>query len=439
MDEIKITQGGLLPNPSQTTPTTVILTAPNRFGQDIEKYMHIIRSADNIDYALRVKLFDLYTDILMDAHLAAVIQKRKSAILTAPIQFQRGGVPDDKVNEQIRSPWFFNYLGDLWDTILQGFSLFQFTKENGWISYQLVNRKNVDPIRQLIRHNQTDINGTSFDEFYNLLFVGDKRDLGLLAKAAPYVIYKRNTIGDWSQFSEIFGMPIREYIYDAADEETRQRLTKDAMEQGGAGVYIHPENSKMNLIESQQKTGSADVYGKLADFCNAELSKLILGNTLTTEAGDKGTQALGTVQQQGEKGLQLADRQYILNILNYQMADIFAELGINTQGGEFIFLETEDKNITTQLQVVQGLVAIGLPISDDYLYKTFGIEKPDKPIEQRTAPSTNTEPPAEPEPEPKPEPAPAPKENASNRWKRFLNSAHRFFGQAPNKNGALNW
>jgi len=430
-----------LPNPNQTEPNTVILTAPRRFGIDIEYYMHTIRGADNIDYALRTKLFDLYVDILSDAHLYAVIQKRKSAILTAPIQFQRGGVPDDKVNEQIRSPWFFNYLGDLWDTNLYGFTPFQFDKENGWITYQLINRKNVDPIRQLIRRNQTDINGTPFDEFYNILFVGDKRDLGLLAKAAPYVLYKRNALGDWSQFAEIFGMPIREYIYDAADEETRQRVTKDAMEQGGAGVYIHPEGSSMKLIESAQKTGSADVFGKLTDFCNAEISKLILGNTLTTQAGDKGTQALGTVQADGEKNLNLADRQYILNILNYQMSDIFAALGVNTKGGEFIFLETEDKDITTQLTIVQGLSAMGLPISNEYLYKTFGIEKPENPIEPgNKQPDTVPEPTPEQTPTPKPkEPEPTPTEPTSNFWKSFFNHARHFFGNAPDNNGALNW
>ena len=81
-----------------------------------------------------------------------------------------------------------------------------------WVDYDLVPRKHVDPVRELILRHQTDITGHSWNEYTDLLFVGSPSDLGLLAKAAPWVIYKRNTTGDWAQFSEVFGMPIQEYI-----------------------------------------------------------------------------------------------------------------------------------------------------------------------------------------------------------------------------------
>ena len=35
-------------------------------------------------------------------------------------------------------------------------------------------------------------------------------------------------------------------------------------------------------------------------WCNNEIAKLILGNTLTTESSEKGTQALGTVHKKVE-------------------------------------------------------------------------------------------------------------------------------------------
>ena len=44
-----------------------------------------------------------------------------------------------------------------------------------------------------------------------------------------------------------------------------------------------------------------DLYDKLCERCNNEISKLFLGNTLTTEASDKGTQALGTVHKDVEE------------------------------------------------------------------------------------------------------------------------------------------
>jgi phage gp29-like protein len=47
---------------------------------------------------------------------------------------------------------------------------------------------------------------------------------------------------------------------------------------------VHAEDTVLKLVEAANKTGSADLYDKLCERCNNEISKLFLGNTLTTEA-----------------------------------------------------------------------------------------------------------------------------------------------------------
>ena len=153
-------------------------------------------------------------------------------------------------------------------------------------------------------------------------------------KAAIWVIYKRNDVADWAQFAEVFGAPIREYTYPTDDDEARQKALDDADSTGSLSVFVHAEDTVLKLVEAANKTGSADLYDKLCERCNNEISKLFLGNTLTTEASDKGTQALGTVHKDVEEKVTLSDRQDILDVLNYDMADIFAMLGIDTTGGE---------------------------------------------------------------------------------------------------------
>ena len=175
-----------------------------------------------------------------------------------------------------------------------------------------------------------------------MLFVGSPSDLGLLAKAAPWVIYKRNTTGDWAQFSEVFGMPIQEYIYDSDDDESRQRAMEDAANAGSLAQFFHAKDTELKLTEAGNKTGSADVYERLCERCNNEISKLILGNTLTTESSEKGTQALGTVHKKVEDKVLEADRKYVLNVLNYDMTDILLHMGINTEGGTFCFPEPKE-------------------------------------------------------------------------------------------------
>ena len=299
----RITASGNVPRPGQKQPAVILLTQPKRFGIDTADFMTAIRAAENVDYSQRAKLYDLYSDILLDAHLTSVIEKRKNAVLCSDIRFQRDGVPDEQINEQIQSPWFNRMISDLLDAKFWGFSLLQFYRNGEWVNYDLIPRKHVDPVRRQILRQQTDITGTSWDEFADLLFAGSSDDLGLLAKAAPWVIYKRNTTADWAQFSEVFGMPIQEYTYETDDEDSRRRALEDANSLGSLATFIHGKDTELKLVEAGNKSGSAEVYERLCERCNSEISKLILGNTLTTEASENGTQALGNVHRTAYRSL----------------------------------------------------------------------------------------------------------------------------------------
>lgn len=147
----RITSGGLRPLPGQKQPSTILLSPPKRFGIDISSFIDAVRAADNIDYYRRTKLLDLYEDITIDTHLTSVMDRRRDAVNAAEITFNRNGNPDEAVNEQLRSPWFDRLVADIVEAKFYGFSLFQFYRDdNGWISYDLIPRKHVDPDRKSV-------------------------------------------------------------------------------------------------------------------------------------------------------------------------------------------------------------------------------------------------------------------------------------------------
>lgn len=441
----QITVGGHTPRPGQKQPNTIVLTQPKRFGIDISDYTSAVKSAENVDYPRRYKLFDLYSDILMDTHLTSVIEKRKNAVLCSKIEFRKNGKPDDKVNEQIASPWFRKLVADILDAPIWGFTLCQFYKNGEWVNYDLIPRKHADPVRRIILRHQTDIIGIPWDEYPDLLFVGSEDELGLLAKAAPWVIYKRNTTADWAQFSEVFGMPIQEYIYDTNDDDARQRAINDAANAGSLAVFVHSKETELQLREAGNKTGSADVYERLCERCNNEISKLILGNTLTTESSENGTQALGTVHKKVEDQVAESDRRYVLDVLNYDMTEIFAAMGIDTTGGEFCFPDPKKVDANTKMSILSQLRnTFNLPIDDDYLYEEFGIDKP-KNYEQlkkeyqvmaetiASAPVANKQEEDEEEYKDK-------QQKQQEKKRTFKDWFMRFFGFAPKDDGAaLDW
>lgn len=439
----RITVSGNIPRLNQKQPAIIRLTQPKRFNIDTSDFMAAIHAAENVDYAQRTKLYDLYTDILLDAHLSSVIDKRKNAVLCSSVEFQRNGKPDDAINEQILSPWFYRCVSDILDARFWGFSLLQFYKNNEWIDYDLVPRKHVEPVRRLILSRQTDIQGMSWDEFSDLLFIGRDTDLGLLAKAAPWVIYKRNTTADWAQFSEVFGMPIQEYIYDTDDEDARERALQDANSIGSLATFIHGKDTELQLREAGNKTGSADVYERLVERCNSEISKLILGNTLTTESSDKGTQALGTVHKKVEESVAKADREYVLKVLNYDMTDIFAHMGINTAGGKFCFPEKKDIDPNTEMSVLTQLhTTFSLPVDDDYLYEKFGVEKPkdyDRQKQQQVEEKKAREEKLKQQTEEEDPDGTTQTSKGKGQISRFKNRLRSFFVKAPKGGARLDW
>ena len=439
----RITISGNIPRPWQKQPAIVRITQPKRFNIDTADFMTAVRAAENVDYSQRTKLYDLYTDILLDTHLSSVIEKRKNAVLCSSIEFQRKGKPDDAINEQILSPWFYRCVSDILDARFWGFSLLQFYKNNEWIDYDLVPRKHVEPVRKLILTQQTDLLGTSWEEFADLLFIGRSTDLGLLAKAAPWVIYKRNTTADWAQFSEVFGMPIQEYIYDTDDEDARIRALNDANSIGSLATFIHGKDTELQLREAGNKTGSADVYERLVERCNSEISKLVLGNTLTTESSEKGTQALGTVHKKVEESVAKADREYVLNVLNYDMTDIFSHMGVNTAGGKFCFPEKKDVDPNTEMSVLTQLhTTFSLPIDDDYLYEKFGVEKPkdyDQQKQQQLEDKKAREEKLKQQTKEEDPDGTTQISNGKAQASKFKNRLHSFFVKAPENGARLDW
>ena len=373
----KIIQGGMLVPQGMRQPD-IVLQMPEIFMFDMNAYMQSVKAAKGIDYSNRARLYDMYDSASLDLHLSGVIAKRMRGVTKIPIEFRRNGVPDDAINNQIKSPWFKQLRKDLVMSEFWGFTLVQFyLNEEGNIRYDLINRKHYDPIHRKLLKYQGSMDGVPIDDFPDMLFVGSERDLGIYAELLPAVLYKRGDMSDWAQFCNIFGMPIREYTYDAGDEDARRRVIADARRQGANAAYIHPKESELKLVEAGNKTGSSDLYRTFAEYWDSKMSIRVLGNTLTTDAKSTGTQALGSVHKEEEDEMNSDDRDFILDILNYDMRPIFASLGFNVEGGEFVYAKKDKINPAQQIDIVQKLSSMGLPIDDDYLYETFCVAKPD--------------------------------------------------------------
>lgn len=361
----------------------IVLSAPELFYFDIQKYINAINSAKAVDFSFRSRLYDMYESALMDLHLAGVLAKRLKGVTKVPIEFSRDGVPDEEINRQLASPWMKQLREEIILAQFWGFSLLQFyTDDEGDIRFYSVPRKHYDPVNQVLLRHQTDSNGTPISEFPNMLFVGAERDLGILAQILVAVLYKRNNYADWAKYCELYAIPIQEYTYNAGDEETRRQLLLDARQRGNNAVYIHPAESNFQFVESNAKSGTSELFKDFTDYWDNQIAVRVLGNTLTTSASSTGTQALGTVHKAVEEELNEDDCNTVLDVLNYYMLPIFESLGFNVSGGKFVSAKRKEVDTARQADIYLKMQQLNLPLDPDDVYETLGVKKPEDFNEQ---------------------------------------------------------
>lgn len=359
--------------------TELVLKQPNRQNVDIKKWRTAIQSAESTTFPRRSYLLDLYDDMMLDGHLISVIDKRRRGIKGLPITFVKDGTPVDEVNDFLKTKAFREMLADLNDAKFYGHTLVQIVFAGGKLTYELIPRKHVKPETGIVTLSEQDTTGVDFrsePELNYILEAGGKKNLGKLMPAAQYVIWKRGGMGDWAELAELFGRPLRKGKYNPNDDAGKAALIAMLESLGGAPYIAYPEGTDVT-VDASGSNLTGDIYDKLKEACNSEISKIFVSSTLTSEAGSKGARSLGEVHERGEHDVFKDDREDTLSLLNNEFIHLLEIHGFPVVGGLFTYQDTEELDRKVQLDMVKIIKDMGIPVSDDYIYETFDIPKPD--------------------------------------------------------------
>ncbi len=357
----------------------ITLSNIDRSYKGIPQWRDAIKAAESVESPRRVRLYDLYEEAILDLHLTAVIEKRQMFVTNIPLKFfDKAGKEVDAINELIDTEAFEEMMKDLLNSRFFGHSLVWFDKiEGNQLEHRLIPRKHVDPKKGIVMKYQYDDTGIDYRQPpYNMycMEAGRDNDLGLLSKASVAVIYKKGDVSDWSVYAQVFGAPFREYVYD--DPTARPQLEKVAKEQAVASYVVRPRNSEFKLHDTANKSGSSDLYSNLAKFCNDEISKLILLNTMTTDA--QGGNYKGEVHANSEKEVAKADRRFMLRLLNEKLIPILEKFGYPVSGGRFGYEEQDGMTPKERLEFDLKLNNIA-PLDEEYWYETYNRPRPKNP------------------------------------------------------------
>ncbi len=111
---------------------------------------------------------------------------------------------------------------------------------------------------------------------------------GGLARAVAWAwMFKNFDLKSWVLFAEVYGHPLRVGKYGSnATESDKQTLLRAVRNISADHAAIVPDSMLLEFIDAKAQ-GNAQVFEKLAEYLDRQISKLVLGQTGTTDTGSR--------------------------------------------------------------------------------------------------------------------------------------------------------
>ena len=344
----------------------------------------------------------IYRELLSDAHVWACVQSRKAGILSLNWEIDRGKAKSRqaKVIEDV-----FNNLdmhaiiSQILDASLFGFQPMEVIWKNIGSQIIPVDIK-AKPVEWFVFDDENRLKLRTKENWLGEL-LPDKKFLlpqfnpsyqnpygeRILSRVFWPVVFKKGGLKFWVIFTEKYGMPflIGKHPRGASKEDTDSLadMLEDMIQDA---IAVIPDDSSVEIQEAS-KNSSADIYEKLIDKMNSEVSKAILGQTLTTELGAKGSFAASKIHMEVREEIVDSDKRMVEKTLNQLIKWIY-ELNFSDQSNMPVLSLWEEEDVDLNLaQRDKTLSDSGVKFTKEYYMKAYGFEEED--IQSVAPPSNN--------------------------------------------------
>jgi hypothetical protein len=352
-----------------------------RVRQDATKFNIALQAAESPMYPNRFLLMQTYQQIVLDGQVQSAMLQRKSKILSKKFMvYGPDGECDESKTALFNQKWFYDFQSLSLDSIFWGFSCIQFGAiiNDKYSSVELIPRIYVVPEFSLVRTNTATVTeGKHFDVSpYNnwCIGVGEKKDLGLMMYLAPYVIWKKNAMAAWAEFAEVFGSPIRVGKTDVRDELTRKNMENMLRNMGVASWAVLDSNDNIELMQAS-RTDAYAVFDKMVERCNSEISKIILGQTGTTD--EKSYSGSANVHESVAAMIAKQDTLKMQFIIEDQLVPMMIRNGFDLTGCTFKYDDSENLPLMEQAKIDASFMPY-VKFEHEYLEHKYGIELMDE-------------------------------------------------------------
>lgn len=331
-----------------------------------------------------------------DLHYAGVLAIRKRQVAGLDITVKPAGddakslEAADLVREVIERDGFEDELVDILDAIGKGFSCTEIvwdTSEGQWRPRRLAWRDprwfmfdQLDGETPLLRDGGQNVPLNPFGWIYHSAKVKSGLPIrGGIARAASWTfLFKSFTVKDWAIFCEAYGQPLRLGKYDAGASEVDKDILLEAVSNIGADyAAIIPQAMAVEFVKADI-AGSHELYEKRADWLDRQVSKVVLGQTGTTDA-IAGGYAVGKIHDRVREDIERGDAKQVSASLNRDLARPLVDLNMGPQKKypKIRIGRPEELDVEKTVKNVVSLVPLGLKVGQTQMRNLVGLSEPD--------------------------------------------------------------
>ncbi len=215
------------------------------------------------------------------------------------------------------------------------------------------------------------------EKFVHFVFNGRAENpygRGLGSACYWYSWFKTEGFKFWMIFLERFGSPTVQVEVEGsvgkAEEEQLQTILQQIQQETG---FMVPKGVVVKLLEAA-RAGDAS-YEKLVGVCNAEISKIVLGQTLTSQQGDVGSLALGEVHNEVRLDLLRYDVEAHCTCVNEQVIQRMVDFNwLDVEAyPRFVISFRPQRDAASFSAALKELVGMGARIPLSYAHEELGI------------------------------------------------------------------
>lgn len=136
---------------------------------------------------------------------------------------------------------------------------------------------------------------------------------------------------------------------------------------------------RVQFVEAARAAADGGTYRTMADWCNDEIAKIVLGATLTSGEGRRsGSLALGTVHDAVRQDYVEADARLLAEVVNATLVRWIVDLNVgeDAPAPRWSLDAVPPADLEQQIRIDRELVALGVPVPLSHFRARYGRPAP---------------------------------------------------------------